>query len=189
VALALAASTGRATVDLTLVNSYPLLDGSRSTPLEEIVSADDLAQSLLVGPNGVIDPPTLMDAAGGNEAPAYASRGDTSLATAASNQSAVSIVPRAGSAAGSVSVRFRDFNPAANADFHGDPMLLSLTSGTASAIALQDVAALALAPDSAIEAPGLEPSSVFLLGVIVLAVGVYLKGDLTASAARTGAVL
>lgn len=192
VALVLASSTARATVDLTQVNSYPVLDGGRSTPLEEIVSTDDLAQSVLVGPNGVIDPPTLMDTPGGSETPPDGARGNTGVAAAPSNQPNQPAAPHDVSPAGVVSVRFRDFNPAANADFHGDPMLLSLTSGAASALALQDVASFpsemknaGVVPAGANGSPGLEPSSIFLLAVIVLAVWLYLKGDLKAPAVRT----
>lgn len=59
VGLTLAVVSARATVDLTLYNSFSLLDSNGTTSLEGISTVGHLVQLISVGPNGVIDPPTV----------------------------------------------------------------------------------------------------------------------------------
>src|SRR2546428_6948640 len=77
----LAVQPARATVDLTLFNSFALLDSNGTTPLEGISTAGDLVQLILVGPNGVINPPTGLGTPGGDDSLLYTTHVEAGLTT------------------------------------------------------------------------------------------------------------
>jgi hypothetical protein len=189
--LAVAVQPARATVDLTLFNSFALVDNNGTTPLEGYSTAGDLVQLILVGPNGVIDPPTGTGTPSGDDSLLFTTHvgaGTTQTNTGFLVQSSILY---ADSFAGTGAyVRFWNSNTAANATFFGNSALTNLPSGDAFGLAELDFVPLSGSPRTTDQAFGgggggaavPEPSQLFLVGLVILAGWFYRKRRITASA-------
>src|SRR5207249_2911101 len=132
----LSAPVARATVDLTLFNSFALLDYTNS-PLEGISTSGDLVQLILVGPNGVIDPPSLSGGVGGDDALLFTTHVDAGLTSTNTGLLVQSSILYADIFGGNSNafVRFWDSNTAANAQYYGTSMVFTLPPGDAFGLA------------------------------------------------------
>ena len=165
-----------ATVDLTLYNTFPLLD-NLSTPLEGISASGDLVQLILTGPNGIIDTPSGTGGVTGDDVLLFTSHVGAGLTTTNTGLLVQSSVLYANSLIGTGAyVRFWDSNTAANASYYGTSMVFALPSGDAFGLAEFDFVPLSGSPRSANIPFGAgpaavpEPSSLFILGLGVLGV-------------------
>lgn len=161
-----------ATVDLTLFNTFPLLD-NLSAPLQGISTAGDLVQLILVGPNGVIDPPSISGGVGGDDTLLFASHigaGLTSTNSGKLVQSSI-LYPDIFGGNSNAFVRFWDSNTAANAGFYGTSAVFTLPVGDFFGLAEYNFASLASfsanVPFGA-TATVPEPSNLFLLGLLFI---------------------
>jgi hypothetical protein len=181
----LVAVAAQASVDLTHVDSHPLLDGHDSKPPGEIATSDDLARLILVGPNGVIDPPTLAGNRFVENTLSSSPRIESSAMT--TNQSPLvqlGIAPRESSAVNSnASVRFETSNMKINPSFYEDLMLLRLRGSASDPAEPGFVLPAPTVPtevSASNDSPNLEPSSLLLIGVFLVAGWVYLRRKLAA---------
>jgi hypothetical protein len=165
----------RATVDLTLYNSFPLLDSDGVTPLQGLAAYGDLVQLILVGPNGVIDPPDLAGNPGGDDTlyfTTHVGAGLTTTNTGLLVQSGI-LYPDSFVGTGAY-VRFWNSNTVANASHYGNSMLFTLPAGDAFGLAEFDFVPTAGSPritDTQSGGPAQaipEPSQLFLLGLAIL---------------------
>lgn len=175
VAVALPAS---ATVDLTLYNSFPLLDNS-ATPLYGTTSAGDLVQLILTGPNGIIDTPSGTGGVTGDDVLLFTTHVGAGLPGTSAGLLVQSSILFANSLIGTGAyVRFWDSNTAANSSYYGTSMVFALPSGDAFGLAELDFVPLSGSPRTAnIPFSGSggpaavpEPSSLFILGLGILCV-------------------
>lgn len=180
-----------ATVDLTLFNSFPLLDSNGTTPLQGIAAYGDLAELILVGPNGVIDPPTVSGTPGGDDTLLFTTHVGTGLTTTNTGFLVQSSILYADSLAGTGAyVRFWNSNAPANATFFGNSALTNLPAGDAFGLAELDFVPLSGSPrttDQPFSFGGAaavpEPSQLFLLGLVIMGGWLYRKHKKTGSIA------
>ncbi len=174
-----------ATVDLTLYNSFALVDNNGTTPLEGIASLGDLVQLILVGPNGVIDPPTTGTGAPSvDDTVLFTTHVGAGLPTTNTGFLVQSGILYADSFGGNSNayVRFWNSNTTANATFFGNSALFTLPSGDAFGLAEFDFVPLSGSPRTANQefsgggpAAVPEPSQLFLFGLIIMGGWLYRK--------------
>jgi hypothetical protein len=178
-----AALPARATVDLTLYNSFPLLDSNGSTYLEGATLSGDLVQLILVGPNGIIDTPSGSGGVTGDDVLLFTSHVGAGYPTPTDGFLVQSSILYADSFAGTNAyVRFWNSNTAANADYYGTSMIFALPAGDAFGLAEFDFVPLSSSPRTAnIPFSGSgggpsavpEPSQLFLLGLGIVGARLY----------------
>lgn len=180
--LILGASPAFAIVDLTLFNTFALLDSDGSTPLAGISTGGDLAQLILVGPNGVIDPPDLFGNPGGDDSLLFTTHVGAGLTSTNTGLLVQSGILYANSLIGTGAfVRFWNSNTAANSTFYGTSMVFALPAGDAFGLAELDFVPLAGSPRTAnipfsAQAAAIpEPSQLFLLGLMIIGGWLYRK--------------
>jgi hypothetical protein len=170
-------------VDLTLYNSFALLDSNGSTPLEGLAAAGDLVQLILVGPNGVIDTPTLAGAPGGDDTLVFTTHVGAGLTTTNTGKLVQTGILYGDSLIGSnVFVRFWNSNTAANATFFGNSAITNLPSGDAFGLADLDFVPLSGSPRTTDQPFGggevvPEPSQLFIFGLILVGGWVWRKRE------------
>ena len=133
-------------------------------------------QLILVGPNGVIDPPSLSGGVGGDDALLFTTHVDAGLTSTNTGLLVQSSILYADIFGGNSNafVRFWDSNTAANAQYYGTSMVFTLPPGDAFGLAefdavpaadLSRIANIAFGATAAIP----EPSNLFILGMLVMA--------------------
>lgn len=187
--LALVASTTRATVDLTLYNTVPLLDSDGVTPLQGTATSGDLAQLILVGPNGVIDPPDSFGNPGGDDVLLIATHVGAGLPTTNTGLLVKSNILYPDSHAGTNAyVRFWNASTAAASTHYGTSAVFALPPGDAFGLAELDfvpssgyphIANIPFGTLSAIP----EPSSLFAFGSVIILGWTLRRRRLTTAAA------
>lgn len=173
--LMLAATPVLATVDLTLFNSFALLDYTNS-PLQGVSASGDLAQLILVGPNGVIDPPSISGGVGGDDTLLFTTHVGAGLTTTNSGQLVQTSILYADIFGGNSNafVRFWDSNTAVNAQNYGTSAVFTLPSGDGFGLAEYDfvssagLSRIANISFSASASAVPEPSNLFILGLILV---------------------
>lgn len=171
---ALTAGEARATVDLTLYNTVPLLDSDGVTPLQGTATSGDLVQLILVGPNGVIDPPDSFGNPSGDDVLLIATHVGAGLPTTNTGLLVKSNILYPDSHAGTNAyVRFWNASTAAAATHYGTSAVFALPPGDAFGLAELDFVPSAGYPHIANIPFGTlsavpEPSSLFAFGAIII---------------------
>lgn len=196
ICLSLASARARATVDLTLYNSFALLDSDNSTYLAGNTGSGDLVQLILVGPNGVIDAPSVSGGVGGDDSLFFTTHVGAGYPTPTDGFLVQSSILYADLFAGSNAfVRFWNASAPASATYYGTSMVFALPARDAFGLAEYDFVPLSGSPRTANipweagPAAIPEPSSLFLLGLVIIGGWMYKKHRSKLKLAVTACVL
>lgn len=176
----LAYESNATTIQLELYNSYPLLASDALTPLAGSPSSGDLIQVILAGGNSAIDAPDSFGSASGDDTLLFTTHLGAGIPGPANGY--VDAFPLNFDSSlinDYVYVRFWNGTTPGGSSYYGNSTLLQLPAGDAFNLASLDFVPLSSSPHVTDQPFGAlvipEPSNVFLYGMILLGVYLWLK--------------